>query len=191
MPVNGAAFLFNLPMGIITAPTPVKLFIGMLSQDMSLFEQLKRDLVNLYGPVDLESDIMQWGHTKYYEKEMGPGLKRQFIFFSTLIHPGTLADIKLKTDALEKMHLNETSGRMINLDPGYLDAAKLVLVSTKDFSHRIYLDKGIYGEVTLFYSGGNYQSLPYTFPDFRTEEYLDIFRRARGLFKQQVQTQRS
>lgn len=178
-------------MGIITAPTPVKLFVGMLSQDTSLFEQLKEDLCHLYGPVDLASDIWQWEHTRYYEKEMGPGLKRQFIFFSTLIHPGIIADIKLKTDALEKRHLNENSGRMINLDPGYLDAAKLVLATTKDFSHRIYLDKGIYGEVTLLYSGGNYQFLPYTFPDYRTEEYLDIFRRARELYKQQWQAKSS
>jgi len=170
-------------MGKIIEPHPVKLFIGMLSQDMSLIEQLTGSLQNIFGPIDLASPVWPWEHTRYYEKEMGEGLKRKFIFFEKLIYPGAVADIKLKTMELEKQYLNEKGGREINLDPGYLDAAKIVLASTKDFSHRIYLDKGIYGEVTLIYSGKDYQSLPYTFPDYRTSEYWDIFKAARELFK--------
>jgi hypothetical protein len=170
-------------MGIITEPHPVKLFVGMLSSDISLIEQFTVTLKNIFGPVDLESPVLPWEHTTYYEKEMGAGLKRQFIFFKRLIRPEEISGIKLTTIDLEKKFLNENSGRKINLDPGYLDTAKLVLVSTKDFSHRIYLDKGIYGEVTLLYSGKTYQSLPYTFPDFRTEEYLNLFQKAREIFK--------
>ncbi len=178
-------------MGIITEPGPVKLIIGMLSQDTSLFEAIKDNLQQEYGPLDIESNVLQWEHTQYYEKEMGAGLKRQFVFFRDLIHPGIIADIKLKTDETEKKHLNKRSGRIINLDPGYLDTAKLVLATTKDFSHRIYLNKGIYGEVTLIYSGGFYQALPYTFPDYRTKEYMDIFEQARGLYKKQIQALKS
>jgi hypothetical protein len=170
-------------MGKIIDPHPVKLFIGMLSQDMSLIEQLTGSLQDIFGPVDLASPVWPWEHTRYYEKEMGEGLKRKFVFFEKLIHPGAIAEIKLKTMELENQHLNEKGGREINLDPGYLDAAKIVLASTKDFSHRIYLDKGIYGEVTLMYSGKDYQTLPYTFPDYRTSEYQDIFKAARELFK--------
>ena len=84
------------------------------------------------------------------------------------------------------MLFRSSSGRKINLDPGYLDAAKLVLVSTKNFSHRIYLSNGIYGEVTLIYSGKNYRSLPYTFPDYKTDEYLEVFKKARERYKEQV-----
>ena len=170
-------------MGRSTNPAPVKLFTGMLSQDTSIFAEVKQALLNMYGPSDLESPVWQWDHTTYYVKEMGAGLRRQFIFFETLIQPGTIVDIKLKTNQLEQQYLNDTGGRRINLDPGYLDSAKLVLVSTKDFSHRIYLGKGIYGEVTLTYSGKNYQILPYTFPDFRTDAYHDIFSKARDLYR--------
>jgi hypothetical protein len=173
-------------MGIIIEPHPVKLFIGMLSQDMSLIEQLTDSLQNMFGPIDLSSPVLPWEHTKYYEKEMGEGLKRKFIFFEKLVHPGTIADIKLRTMELESRRLKDKGGREINLDPGYLDAAKIVLASTKDFSHRIYLDKGIYGEVTLMYSGKDYQTLPYTFPDYRTKEYWDIFKTARELFKSEI-----
>ncbi|GBD95597.1 MAG TPA: DUF4416 family protein [Nitrospirae bacterium] len=172
--------------GEITAPSQVKLFVGMLSQDISLFEQLTGILTNIFGPSDIESPVWSWEHTTYYQEEMGAGLKRKFIFFEKLINPGDIAEIKLKTVELEKQYLNESSGRKINLDPGYLDAAKLVLVSTKNFSHRIYLSNGIYGEVTLIYSGKNYRSLPYTFPDYKTEEYLEVFKKARERYKEQV-----
>jgi len=170
-------------MGKIIDPHPVKLFVGMLSGDISLIEQLAGDLSEIFGPVDFLGPVLPWEHTRYYEKEMGRDLKRKFVFFSKLMHPAALADIKIKTIALENRFLNEKGGRRINLDPGYLDAAKIVLASTKDFSHRIYLDKGIYGEVTLIYSGKDYQALPYTFPDYRTKEYGDIFKAAREMFK--------
>ncbi|MEW6600147.1 MAG: DUF4416 family protein, partial [Nitrospirota bacterium] len=173
-------------MGKISAPHQVKLFIGMLSQDVALIEKLTNDLCNIFGTADLASPVLPWDHTRYYEKEMGERLKRQFLFFRELIDPGVIADVKVKTIGLENLHINEAGGRKINLDPGYLDAAKIVLASTKDFSHRIYLDKGIYGEVTLIYSGKDYQILPYTFPDYRTKEYWDIFREARELYKTAV-----
>ena len=187
-------------MGEITAPSQVKLFVGMLSQDISLFEQLTGILTNIFGPSDIESPVRPWEHTTYYQEEMGAGLKKKFIFFEKLVNPGDIAEIKLKTVELEKKYLNKNphpllnregmwgfkGGRRINLDPGYLDSAKLVLVSTKNFSHRIYLSNGIYGEVTLVFSGKNYRSLPYTFPDYKTEEYLEIFKKARERYKEQV-----
>jgi len=167
-------------------PRPVKLFIGMLSQDISLFETLKKELQNIYASLDLESPVWQWEHTDYYSKEMGEGLKRKFVFFQKLINPEAIAEIKLKTIELEREYLNDKGNRRINLDPGYLDSAKVVLVSTKDYSHRIYLGKGIYGEVTLIYSGKTYQPLPYTYPDFRTQEYFEAFKKARELYKAEI-----
>jgi hypothetical protein len=158
----------------------------MLSQDTSLFDELAKKLSDIYGTIDFEGPVWPWEHTTYYQDEMGAGLKRKFIFFEKLINPGEIAETKLKTVALEKQYLNEHGGRNINLDPGYLDAAKLVLATTKDFSHRIYLNKGIYAEVTLVYSGKDYRSLPYTFPDYRTEEYLEVFRKVREMYKDQI-----
>ena len=184
---------------IVSNPQLVKLFIGMLSQEISLFNKLKEDLKEIFGPIDLESPIWEWRHTDYYSKEMGSVLKRQFIFFRKLINPGVISEIKLKTNELEKQYLYPSTSplskggqrgvgrRRINLDPGYLDSARIVLVSTKDFSHRIYLGNGIYGEVTLIYSGNAYQVLPYTFPDFRTQEYQDIFKKAREMYKISLQ----
>ena len=172
-------------MGNITDPSPVKLFIGMLSNEESLFAAVDDQLKAVFGDIDFESLVWPWEHTKYYSREMGEGLKRRFVFFEKHINPGEISDIKVQTNEIEKQFLSNEGGRTINIDPGYLDNAKLVLVSTKNFSHRVYLDKGIYGEVTLIYSGDNFQPLPYTFPDYKTEAYLTLFKEARRLFKEQ------
>lgn len=171
-------------MGNITDPSPVKLFIGMLSNEESLLTIVEDQLKAVFGDIDFESPVWSWEHTKYYSKEMGEGLKRRFVFFEKHINPGEISDIKVQTNEIETQFLGNDGGRTINLDPGYLDSSKLVLVSTKNFSHRVYLDKGIYGEVTLIYSGDNFQPLPYTFPDYKTDAYLALFKEARRLFKE-------
>jgi len=169
-------------------PLPVKVFVGMVSSDPALFEEAGARLEDTLGTPDLRSPVWNWDHTDYYFKEMGGDLKRLFIFFSRLADPGIMPDLKHKTVEIENMYLNENGGRKINLDPGYLDSARVLLVSSKDFSHRVYIGKGIYGEVTLVYSGNDYQILPYTYPDFRFREYQDLFKKARRLYQSQMES---
>jgi len=166
-----------------STPLPVKIFVGMISSETALFEELFPVLEKELGPSDMKSPVWQWRHTDYYTKEMGENLNRQFIFFHKLTDPGIIADIKLKTVEIEKRYLNKEGGRRINLDPGYLDSARVVLVSTDDYSHRVYMGKGIYGETTLIYSGDDFQNLPYTYPDFRLKEYHNLFKEARKVYK--------
>lgn len=170
-------------MGEIRFPKPVKLFIGLLSPETELFEVVRKEMEKEYGPVDHESPVFPWGQSRYYEKEMGPGLKRKFLFFEAGIPPDRLPSVKRRTQDLELSLADRKSPtairRRINIDPGYLDPAKVVLASTKNFSHRIYLGEGIYGEVTLFFKDRSYRDFPYTFPDFKTRRYIDLFNRVR------------
>ncbi|MBI5675161.1 MAG: DUF4416 family protein [Nitrospirae bacterium] len=53
------------------------------------------------------------------------------------------------------------------------------------------MGKGIYGEVTLVYSGNDYQILPYTYPDFRFKEYQDLFKKARRLYQSEMESLKS
>ncbi len=168
---------------IRSAPLPVKLFIGMISREVSLLDELKERLTEIYGPSDMESPVWEWEDTDYYLDEMGADLKRRFIFFKDLIDPGLISEIKFTTVELEEQYLMENKGRRINLDPGYLDSARVVLVSAKDYSHRVYVGNSVYGEVPLIYSGGNYQIMPYTYPDFRSDKYFELFKKARELYK--------
>ena len=162
-------------------PEKVKLFIGMLSSNVELFNTVQSELIPCFGSIDLKSPVWTWNYTSYYEKELGKNILRQFIFFESLIYPSELSTIKNKTVLIEKKFADQNGNRTINLDPGYLTRAKVVLASTKDFSHRIYLQDGIYGEVTLSYIKGNYLIYPYTYPDYSSNEYLDLFKKARQL----------
>ncbi|NQT19398.1 MAG: DUF4416 family protein, partial [Planctomycetes bacterium] len=160
-------------------PDDVKLIVGALSADASLLQQAKHALCGLYGPVDVESPLITFDFTAYYEKQMGPNLLRKFFAFEELIDPACLPDIKIRTNELERELAAAATApvpRPINLDPGYITPAKLVLASAKDFSHRVYLRDGIYAEVTLHNEkGGTFRGWPWTFPDYKTSPEYHAF----------------
>lgn len=170
-------------MGIIRPVEQVILFTAILFGNEGVFNTARERLSSALGPVDMASPVWTWSHSTYYEKEMGADLKRIFLFFERPIIPDRLSDIKLMTNEIEEsLRLNTANlpGRPINIDPGYVTLAKVALASTKDYSHRIYIGKGIYAEVTLCYQDKTYQPLPHTYPDYRSPEYISMFNTARG-----------
>ena len=172
-------------MGEVREPQPVKVFVGILTALSSTLTELRGSLEEQFGPVDIESQLLQFDYTNYYEPEMGPDLKRMFLGFRRLASPDALVELKIFTNRLEQA-LAKDSKRTANLDPGYLTAAKVVLASTKDFAHRLYLGKGIYGEVTLIYRKKDFQALPWTYPDYRNEAYRQFFRELRRVYMAQL-----
>lgn len=168
-------------MGRIGQPLPVKLIVPMFSGDETLFQVAESQLRELFGPVDYRSGPLPFEHTSYYIPEFGLSLLRNFVAFRELIDPSSLADIKLSTNALERA-LAEEGNRRINLDPGYISQSKLVLATTKNHIHRIYLGRGIYAEVTLHYRNKAFRPSEWTYPDYRTEEYLAIFEEIRRVY---------
>jgi len=174
-------------MGKIKKPLPVKLIMGMISLNAELFDQLTQILVEKFGPVDLKSNVFNFDKTDYYEEEIGKNLKRQFLSFCELIEAKELVEIKLFTNSLEeKFSLSsDEPSRLVNLDPGYLDCTKLVLASTKDSPNRIYLREMIYAEIILYFSQGTFKFRPWTFPDYKTREYIETFNQIRKLYLSQ------
>jgi hypothetical protein len=164
---------------------PVKLIVGFIFKEEGILSQAKRILERHFEKIDFLSQILAFTHTDYYEKEFGKDLKRQFISFKKLISPSELYRIKIITNRIEQ-RLSKAKRRQINLDPGYLDLAKLVLASTKDYKHRIYLNKGIYAEVTLFYQAGSFRPWDWSYPDYKTPEYIDIFNKIREIYARQI-----
>jgi len=171
-------------MGKLRKVLPVKLIMGMISQNPELFDHATQSLVEKFGPVDLKSGLFNFDKTDYYEEEMGGNLKRLFLSFHQLIEPTDLVEIKLFTNSLEERFslAKGKASRLINLDPGYLDCTKLVLASTKDSPNRIHLRQGIYAEITLYFSQGTFKSRPWTFPDYKTKEYIEVFNQIRKLY---------
>jgi hypothetical protein len=172
----------------IQPPLPVKLFIGMLSPEPSLFEKCADIVCAEYGPLDHQSDIVPWSNSDFYQDEMGPGILRKFIFFERLMDPMALSSIKVNTIKIEKSLAVRSEGRAlrrINLDPGYVTEAKVVLATTKDYSHRLSIGEGIYAEVTLRYGNKerSFMPLDHTYPDYRLETRIHMFNRTRELLR--------
>jgi hypothetical protein len=137
----------------------------------------------------LASGVIAFDYTDYYFPEMGKPLWRKFISFTKLIPPDDIAEIKSYTNRLEKKFSQKKKNllcRKINLDPGYINAAKLVLATTKDYSHRIYLKKGIYAEVTLSYFNKKFNPWPWTYPDYQSKEYQGFFAKVRSVYLDQM-----
>jgi len=159
-------------------PEPAKLLISLFLQEKSLVTDVAKELSEKFGPVDMISSWIPFDFTSYYESEMGSPLFRRIIVFKNLIKQSSLADIKLKTNDLEIRH-SKNSKRMINLDPGYMIRARFVLATGKNYSHRIYIGKGIYADLTLIYSKGEFKTLPWTYPDYADKKmlsYLELVR---------------
>jgi hypothetical protein len=154
----------------------------MLSNQPVLFDRAASELSARYGPIQDRTHGSPWTFSTYYEDEFGPGLQRQFLFFEKRIPPDRLTDVKIETNGLERIFAEDNHGRLcrtVNLDPGYLNLRKVVLATTKDRPHRIYLRDGIFAEVTLAYQNGSFTPFGYTYPDFRQPETIALFNAVR------------
>jgi hypothetical protein len=155
-------------------PKAVKLVMSFIFKEEKDFASALSETDSRYGPVDFLSESLPFDFTTYYEPEMGKGLGRRIASFEPLISPGQLSGVKLWTNALEARSLNERGGRKVNIDPGYLAASKFILATGKDYSHRIYLGEGIYGDLTLIFQKGGFAPLPWTYPDYASQPLIGL-----------------
>lgn len=173
-------------MGQIAPAPPVRLFCGIIFLDEKIKDRCLRALERRYGPIHAQSPVFDFNTTPYYEKEIGAGLRRIFVSFHRLLGPEKLASVKLFTNALERRTAHNDRRRSINIDPGYLNMAKVVLATTKDFVHRIYVGDGIYEEVTLHFSDKTFRPGPWIYPDFRRADHIALFNAWRELYRDQI-----
>jgi hypothetical protein len=143
------------------------------------YASAEESLVQRYGPIESRYGPVPFGFTSYYEKEMGAGLEKTYLVFTRQIPRDELASIKCAANRQEDTY-RVRGKRRINIDPGYLTGEKLVLASTKDFFHRIYLGHGIFGEVTLHFRKGRYRYFSWTYPDYKEPPFLQFLEKARA-----------
>lgn len=172
-------------MGTARGPAPVKLVASLLTGDTTLLASVLDSLEALYGPIEFRTGWLPFDHADYYAAEFGPRLQRCFVTFQDLVDAEDLPAIKLQTNELEAT-LAEGDLRRANVDPGYVSLGKLVLASTKDHAHRLYLGMGVYGEVTLTFQQGRFRPWPWTYPDYASDAYCAIFDRIREGYKAQL-----
>jgi hypothetical protein len=164
----------------------VKLVCGVLYSKTIDLKQLDSRLQLLFGSVDSKSEPFDFTFTDYYKEEMGSNLVKQFYSFEKLIQPDELADIKNATISIE-MDFSLKGRRTVNLDPGYLEESKLVLASTKNFSHRIYLRDNIWAEVTMRYEKGEFVTHPWTYADYSQRLAIEFLKEVREKYKKQME----
>jgi hypothetical protein len=157
----------------------VLLMTGLLFVDTDCGYAAEALLKKKIGSFKEESPVFPFVHTSYYADEMGEAIKRKYIIFDREASPAELAQIKHTTNAIET-RLAKDGRRTVNIDPGYIHLAKVVLASAKDFSHRIYIGKGIFAEVTLLFVNKSFQTLPWTYPDYSQTETIDFFNTVRN-----------
>ena len=160
-------------MGVPEIAKPVCLICAITYNPKLTIQQIKQMLLENFGPISHELSPFPFTFTDYYAEEMGTNLKKLFYGFQKLIAPEDIVKIKHSTNRLELEH-SQDSCRNINLDPGYLEAAKLVLATTKNFDHRIYLGDGIYGDIHLRFRQGAFRPLDWTYPDYQENATLNF-----------------
>ena len=174
-------------MGAIQPPSSVLLILAAFSRHDAALEWACQQASAQWGPIALASERFSFTDTSYYEGTMGSGLKKMLLAFERLVDPVELVECKHQAnvweeDCQQSHHWPEP--RPLNLDPGYLTAAKLVLMPTKDRDHRLYLARGIYAEVTLHYRRGlGWQAREWTYADYRRPEYHAFLTRCRDYLR--------
>ena len=168
---------------------PVKLIVGILACDESALTISRGVLLDAYGEADLVSEVWPFDMTEYYVNEAGPNMVRQFMAFENLIDPGRLGTIKHETNCMEQdlaKSLDTPCPRPVNFDPGVIEPSKLILASTKNFAHRIYIGNHMYAEVTMTYNKGKWETFPFTFPDYKSGRYNAYLNKVRQALVQQL-----
>jgi len=172
-------------MSLPQPPKPAKLVASLLLNDKQLLDCVIKDLAEHFGPVDMISPWFDFKYTEYYKPEMGDPLFRRMVVFKELIEQDALAEIKNISNEIELKYSKDLK-RSVNIDPGYMLLERFVLATGKNFTHRIYIGKNMYADLTLIYQKGAFRELPWTYPDYQTEEYKDFFLKVRTLYAEDI-----
>lgn len=167
-------------MGKTKLPPPAKLIIGLIYRNSAVKDKVLDILKRRFGEIDFLSRELDFDFTDYYYPELGRPLRRLYLSFKQLLSEAKLLDIKLYTNKLEE-RFSRKQKRQINIDPGFLSLGKVILATTKNYIHRVYLGKGIFAEATLFYKDATFMSWPWAYPDYQSKEYIAIFNSIRRL----------
>jgi hypothetical protein len=180
-------------MGDIREHSRVLLIVAAFSRHGESLDWARDRVISEWGKLALESDRFAFDFTSFYEREMGTALEKCFFACEQLLDPGELPAIKRVTNQWEEEHAHSADhleARPLNLDPGYISEAKLVLASTKDRDHRIYLSQGIFAEGTLYFYKGQWATRPWTYPDYQSAEYKEFFTRCREYLRLRIRETR-
>lgn len=172
-------------MGIASDFPKVQLFAGFIYQQTETYEHVVNQMESQFSAVDVVSPEIDFDKTTYYEQEMGSPLVKRFVAFTNLIAPDELPAIKIFCNQMENTQ-SVAGSRRINIDPGYLSNANVVIATTKNYYHRIPLTGGIYAHMEYVFKKNRVETLPWTYPDFRSDDYIAFFKELREIYRAKI-----
>jgi len=173
-------------MGKAREPRPAKLFMSLMASEDAVLREGMEDLRSVFGEIDFMSERLPFNFTDYYSEEMGRDLFRHFITFERLIPVASLPEVKQTTQGVEEKYAVAPGERRINIDPGYLCLAHVILATHKAYAHRPYLREGVYADLALVYRAKTFRPLEWTYPDYRQEEVIRLFNQFRMKYLQDL-----
>lgn len=169
-------------MGFVKHHPPCLQIIAAFSKYDSALDWLWERVAGQLSPIAMISPAFPFTESHYYRSTMGDQLKKQFAILSNWYDPAELSTHKLMSHVWESELVKNISfdvERPLNIDPGYMSMTKLVLASTKNREHRVYLRDGVYAEVTLAFRDQQWRSLPWTYPDYQRDDFRVFFHEGR------------
>jgi hypothetical protein len=168
-------------MGVPTDQRPAKLVASIIFKDESAYEPAEKELIRRFGPLEPLVRALPFDFTDYYSEEFGKPLKRKLLCFKNPVKKEAASGIKIVTNRIED-RCRKNGRRTVNIDPGYVTEAKLVLMTTKDYTHRVYIGNRIFAESTLHFQEGSFRPWPWTYPDYASAELISYFNEVRELY---------
>ena len=178
-------------MGELRTPAKVKIIVGILAKDSQAVEAVRETLRNRFGEEELALPPFPFTFTNYYKEEIGNAPVRAFFSYEPLVERETIVDIKLWSNdvELEIAKQNGTPGlRPVNLDPGYMTLGQFFLATTKDQRQRVYMQRGIFVEPTLYFQDGHFHAFDWTYRDYQSEMYIQYLEQVRARLAYQMST---
>jgi len=169
-------------MGFEIKQKPTKLFASVIFKDKEFLEFAEKKLQESYGELEPVDWCGSFDSTDYYYPEFGRPLQRKLICFKKEIDLEDICNVKLEANSIED-ETRRGGKRCVNIDPGYVTEAKMVLLTTKNYAHRIYLGKGIFAEGTLLFKDGSFSSWPWTYPDYASPKLIAYFNKIRKIYR--------
>jgi len=165
------------------APKAAALVVSVIYRVEERFDEAASRMAAAWGEPERIVGPFPFDKTEYYRREMGEKLLRRFFVSGRPVPRDSLAAIKNVAEGIER-EFSEEGRRTVNVDPGLLTEESFILATGKNCSHRIYLGDGVFADLTLVFRQGEYRPLPWTYPDYASDEIRSLLGRIRERFRQ-------
>ncbi len=177
-------------MGQIVKPGPVKLIAGLMWNTEATLEEILEKL-SVFGVVESRTETFDFNFTEYYLSESGSNLKKIYLTFRDLVGIDDIPELKLKANVFEEANYTREGKRFVNFDPGYISEAKLVMATTKNLPHRVYIGQNLFADLQLIYKKPTFRTIPWTFADIKQEAVIAFFNGVRDVYMKELKSLKS